>query len=120
MPRNKEIDPVRIQFIIGIKKKREIKIPREILEHVIRRWMQKQPLPKGIRIRAVLWKNPDRAKSTSQYADARSWRVAGNADAARRFLRFKEPFIVQDENPESARDSLANITLAASIQFAIR
>lgn len=107
------IDPVRVQFSVSIRQKRGTKIPQEVLEHAIRRWMMEEKLPRGFRVNAVVWQNPERNNHR-----LRDWRAAGDRRAIARLLRGK-PYTFVDPDAESARDSLRALALAASISIKV-
>lgn len=110
----KYADPVEVQFLIAVRQKPGTRIPRELLEHALRQYMIGESLPRGMKIKAIAWRNPSRNK-----AHLRNWRGAGDRASLARLLRGKS-FAHVDENPESAKPSLASLALAASISFTVR
>lgn len=105
----KIIDPVRIQFSVSARLKPGKQISPEALEVLIRRWINKQPIPKGVKVNAVVWQNPDRTRQAD-----RNWRGAGDRDAIARLLP-NTPVQFTHETAEESRDSLAAITLTQPI-----
>jgi hypothetical protein len=109
MPKRRIVDPVRVQFSVSIRLKRGKKLSPEAIEMLIKKWIKGQSLPRGIKINAIVWKNPERTR----VAD-RDWRGAGDKEAIARLLPAETVKMVH-ETPEEAQPSLMAITVTQSI-----